>query len=205
MKDRRLTWVLALVALAIRLVCTLFFLEPGKHVFSDMGVYDMRAQHLMAWDLGPWDTFTPVGYPAFLAFFYKLTDHSFTFIGVVQAFLGAGVVALTHRLALRMTGGHRWISLGVGAFAALHVPFIYYGCFLLSETWFGFALVLGVWLLLEARTADGWRWKWAAASGLALGLAASPGSLVAREQHPEHTTDRVRRRLRGLRRIPGGT
>ena len=38
----------------------------------------------------------------------------------------------------------------------------------------------------------------------ALGLAAAPGSLAALEYHPEHTTGRVRRRLRGPRRIPAG-
>jgi len=153
-------------ALLVRLWFSLVVHRPEDFVFSDMWVYDLRARNLLSGKLGPWDTFTPPGYPAFLAALYAISGRSLAFVAVVQALLGAATAPLALLVARRVTRS-TILSLGAGVLVAAHLPSVYYGGFLLAETPFTFGVVLSVWLLLRAAEAPGWRR--ALLAGLALG------------------------------------
>ncbi|AKU90350.1 hypothetical protein AKJ08_0737 [Vulgatibacter incomptus] len=156
-------------ALAVRLWFGLVVHRPADFVSSDMGVYDLRASHLLTGELGPWDSFTPVGYPALLALLYAVSGKSLSFVAVVQAVLGAGIAAISHLLAYRITRSGL-LALAASVLVAAHLPLVLYGGLLLSEVAFGFGVILGTWLLLRA--ADEPTWRRAVPAGLALGAAA---------------------------------
>ncbi|MGB5810385.1 MAG: hypothetical protein WBG86_07645 [Polyangiales bacterium] len=135
-----------------------------------MSVYDMRAGHLLSGELGPWDTFTPAGYPAFLAALYWAFGSVHTVVGLVQAFLSALTVALTYKLAL-VISANRAIALIAALAIAAHLPTVLYSGLLLSETWFSFLLVASALLLVRAVAID--RVSYAMLGGLLLGVAAT--------------------------------
>lgn len=157
-------------ALAVRLWFSLAVHRPEDFVFSDMWVYDLRARNLVAGSLGPWDTFTPAGYPAFLAALYAISGRSLALIAVVQAVLGAATAPLTLLVARRVTGS-TVLALAAGVLVAAHLPLVFYGGLLLAETPFTFGVMLSAWLLLRAADAPGWRTL--VPAGLALGVSAA--------------------------------
>jgi 4-amino-4-deoxy-L-arabinose transferase-like glycosyltransferase len=159
-----------LLALVVRLVFVCAFNRPGDYVRSDMWVYDHRARNLLSGDLSAWDTFTPVGYPAFVAAVYALSGKSALLVGVVQAFLGALTAALTTLLAERAFG-RRELALVLGVLCALHVPGVFYTGFLLTETTFSF-LVVSAAAALVYGVDRGSRWAYAL-TGLLLGAGAT--------------------------------
>ncbi len=65
------------------------------------------------------------GYPIFVAILMYLTYPTFWVARIANAFLGAGVVALLHRIAL-ICYPQRWLSLLVGVIAVTSPAFIYY-------------------------------------------------------------------------------
>ena len=86
MRARLLAWIrsfhrweiaIFVAALSSRLVFNLLLHRPGDFLVSDMHNYDVRASRLVLGLRDPWDTFTPMGYPAFLAAVFGLTRHSF--------------------------------------------------------------------------------------------------------------------------------
>jgi 4-amino-4-deoxy-L-arabinose transferase-like glycosyltransferase len=161
-------WLLFFAALVPRLLFVTLVHPPGDHVVSDMWVFDLRAKHLVSGELGPWDTFTPAGYPAFLACFYATVGRELTFIGMVQALLSALTVVLTYVLAVEISRDRRigWLA---AIAIVLHVPTVLYSGLLLSETLFSFLIVLASYLLLRAVSKaslglSGW-------AGLVLGIA----------------------------------
>ena len=113
---RTTPWILFFVALVPRLLCVALAHPPGDYVTSDMWVYELRATHLLLGDLGPWDSFTPAGYPAFLAVLYSIAGRQLMLVGLVQALLGASVVALTYALAMEV--GHRRTPASLAAVAS---------------------------------------------------------------------------------------
>jgi hypothetical protein len=133
------------LALVVRLVFVCQYHSPQGYVFSDMWVYDHRARNLLSGALSAWDTFTPVGYPAFLALVYALGGNALA-VGVLQALLGALTALFMWRLALQVFASPG-VALAVGVVSALHVPSIFYSGFLLTETVFSFLLVCGAWAL----------------------------------------------------------
>jgi 4-amino-4-deoxy-L-arabinose transferase-like glycosyltransferase len=152
---------------AVRLAFVLGLHRPGDFVFSDMWVYDHRAHNLLSGDLGPWDTFTPCGYPAWLAFVYSFGGP--VLVGVLHALMGGLCAALTHRIALRMWPGEI-APLAAGLATALHLPLVFYSGLLLTEGPSALMVVLTTWLLLLAMER-----KWAGGlllAGLSLGVAA---------------------------------
>jgi hypothetical protein len=157
------------LALVVRLVFVCGYHSPQGYVFSDMWVYDLRARNLLSGALSAWDTFTPVGYPAFLALVYRLGGSALT-VGVLQALLGSLTALCMWRLASRIFGS--WgVALSVGVVSALHVPAIFYSGFLLTETLFSFLLVSSAWALwasIERRS----RWAFLGC-GLLLGIGAT--------------------------------
>lgn len=159
-----------LLALVVRLVFVCVFNRPGDFVRSDMWVYDHRARNLLSGDLSAWDTFTPVGYPAFVAVVYALSGKSALAVGVLQAFLGALTAALSTLLAER-TFGRRELALLLGVLCALHVPGVFYTGFLLTETTFSFLVVSAAAALVWSVDRSS-RWGYAL-TGLLLGAGAT--------------------------------
>jgi hypothetical protein len=156
------------MAASIRLWFNFVLHPPARHLWSDMGTYDQRARHLLGGTLGPWDTFTPPGYPALLALLRGLTGETWsTALAALQTALGVAVVWLVWRLARRATRSHR-VALGVAIAAALHVPFVFYGGLVLTELPCAFLLLLAAELACRARSG---RWAPTIGVGLALGYA----------------------------------
>jgi hypothetical protein len=154
--------------LAVRLWIVVAVHPPGDHVYSDMWVYDHRAEHLLAWELDPWDSFTPVGYPALLAALRASFGEGNLAPSLANAFAGALTCGLVVLVCRRVTESGLGAALS-GVFAVLHWPWLHYVGFLLSETWFTFLFMLAMWLLLGARELGGAR-RYCVA-GLALGAA----------------------------------
>lgn len=160
---------LFLLALGARLVFVCLYHSPRDYVFSDMSIYDLRARNLLSGALSAWDSFTPVGYPAFLALTYRLGGDAFT-VGVLQALLGALTTLSTFALARRVFRS-QLAAAAVGLVSALHPPAIFYTGFLLTETSFSCLLVGAAWALaasIQRRS----RWGFFAC-GLLLGLGAT--------------------------------
>jgi 4-amino-4-deoxy-L-arabinose transferase-like glycosyltransferase len=138
-----------LLALVVRLVFVCGFNSPADFVFSDMWVYDHRARNLLSGNLSAWDTFTPVGYPAFVAMVYRLSGNSALAVGVLQGLLGAATSFMLTLLAAR-SFGRPLLALGVGVVCALHLPGVFYTGYLLTETLFSFLLVSACFALITS-------------------------------------------------------
>ncbi len=162
------------LGLSIRLWIVLVAHPPGEHVYSDMWVYEHRAEQLGEWKLGPWDTFTPVGYPALLALLRALFGPSHLYASLANAVAGALACGITVLVARRVTESGL-ATIAAGAFAVVHWPWLHYTGFLLSETWFTLLFMLAVWLLLRARDRRG------------VGSWGSPGSPSVRPSPSERT------------------
>lgn len=169
-------WATFFVGLVLRLWLTREH-PLASFIASDMWVYDMRAGHLVDRPATPWDTFTPVGYPAFLALVYRAFGKAYELIGAIGVVLGGATAALTSLVARRVTGAPR-LSLLSGALVAIHPALILYSGFLLTETPSAFLLVLLVWLVLRA--ADDATWGRLALAGvvLSIGIAVRPNFLL---------------------------
>jgi 4-amino-4-deoxy-L-arabinose transferase-like glycosyltransferase len=169
--------VVFLVALAPRA----WFLSEhplDAYLVSNMAFFDGRARHLLSGELSIRDTFTPVGYPAFLALAYGWFDRPFVVVGYAQALLGALTAVLTYAVTLRLTRS-TWASFVAGLVLAFYLPLIVYGGFLLTETLFAFLLALFVCLLAGAERPP--QLLRAALAGLVLGVATAvrPNLLLA--------------------------
>jgi hypothetical protein len=169
MRGSGASWAIGALGAGVRVVFVLWVHPPGDFVFSDMWVYDHRAHNLLSGELGPWDTFTPCGYPLFLALVYSMGGGP-ALAGVLQALMGGLCAALTHRIGLRMWAASSIAPFAAGLATALHVPLVFYCGFLLTESLSALLVVLATWLLLRAAER-----KWAGGhllAGLCLGVAA---------------------------------
>ncbi|MGD8825052.1 MAG: glycosyltransferase family 39 protein [Myxococcales bacterium] len=142
------TWAIGVLGAGVRLAFVLWVHPPGDFLSSDMWVYDHRAHDLLSGNLGPWETFTPCGYPVFLALMYSMGG-SAVLAGILQALMGGLCAALTHRIALRIwPGGVAPLAAGIAT--ASHLPLVFYTGFLLTEAPSALLVVLVTWLLLRA-------------------------------------------------------
>ena len=137
-----------LIATALRLWFSLKIHPPGDFIFSDMLAYDGHAQNLRDRHLGPWDTFSPHGYPALLALIYSLSGKNFQWVAILQSLMGGATCVLAALISKRMSPSRLlpWVVMTVMTF---YLPLIYYGGFLLTETFCTFALTLSIWLLFR--------------------------------------------------------
>ncbi len=136
--------------------------RPSHYLVGDMAIYVEQAQRIFH-VRDAWDTFTPPGYPAFLAVLGNVER-----LGAAQALLGALTTMLTMFLARRMDRSP-WPALVAGILSALYFPFVFYAGLALTETLFAFLLLVFVTLLLHAAD-TGKRWV-AAMAGVILALA----------------------------------
>lgn len=123
------------------------------------------------------DSFRDPGYPSFLTallYVFGFTDRWYTAVLLSQAVLGSLAVCLTVIIA------RRWLpapwALAAGMLAAVWPHSVAFSIFVLSETLFGFLLLLALWLSCRAaESASSGRW---ALAGLAYGLAAMTNAVV---------------------------
>src|SRR5690349_19007523 len=196
--SRRFLFALALFS---RLFFVLFLHSPRDYVFSDMQSYDSIALELLSGQINVWHAFRPVGYSFLLAFVYALTDFSRTFVGVLQALMGAALAVWTTDLA-RAMGIGRAIALVAGALVATSVPLILYSGLLLTEVPSAFFLLLGLKLLMAPRDPRASTYGRLFLAGLCLGLAGAvrPNLLLAYAVVPFYVLHVIRRT--GSRRLP---
>lgn len=147
-RARQASLALFALATAIRLYFNLAAHPPGKFINSDMWVHNHRAENILSGALGPWDSFTPVGYPALLALVFALAGKSYAAVGALQAILGGAMAPLTHFIAHRVSGSAS-VALAAGLLSLAYVPLIYYGGLLMTEVPFGFCLLATVALLVS--------------------------------------------------------
>jgi 4-amino-4-deoxy-L-arabinose transferase-like glycosyltransferase len=135
-------------ALAIRLGIT-FAADPRGWLYSDMAVYDRVAQHWLHLALTADDTFTPAGYPLFLAGIYAVFGPSLVIVSVIQALLGA-LTCVFAALIARQLSGNVVAAATAGLVVAVYPPLVYYGALVLTEAVAPFWWAVSVWLLLRS-------------------------------------------------------
>jgi len=168
---------LFLLALALRLAWIAYVdCSPRDGRFDDTFWYDSRAQMLangqgyVFFDGAPTAAW-PVGYPAFLAAIYRVTDDSVLSAKVANAFLGALTVLGVYALGSRVFGPRAgWAAALVLAFFPNQV---FFAALVMSEILSAFLLLLVllavVYLTLNRERS---RWWGAAVVGLLIGLTA---------------------------------
>ena len=136
--------------------------QPSHYLVGDMAIYVEQAQRIFhARDA--WDTFTPPGFPAFLALLGNVER-----LGGMHAFLGAFTTILTMSLTRRIDRSP-WAPLVAGLISATYFPLIFYTGFALTESLFAFLLLAFANLLLHSVDR---RMQWLSGfSGLILALA----------------------------------
>jgi 4-amino-4-deoxy-L-arabinose transferase-like glycosyltransferase len=168
---------LFLLALALRLAWIASVdCSPRDGRFDDTFWYDSRAQMLAngqgyAFFDGAPTAAWPVGYPAFLAAIYRVTDDSVLSAKVANAFLGALTVLGVYALGSRVFGPQAgWAAALVLAFFPNQV---FFSALVMSEILSAFLLLL-VLLAVLYLTLDRERSRWwgAAVVGLLIGLTA---------------------------------
>lgn len=168
-RERRLVAGALLLALILGAGVLLRF---GRRGIPDL-VYDEKAYSSLATSL--WqrhaydDTYRAPGYPFFVALVYGIFDRRPGAVFALQALLLLAQLWLTFRLALRITQ-HRGQALLTLWLCALWPPFYEAIPILNTEILFAVQLGLSFWLLYQAMDRSSWRWS--AAAGVALGLAA---------------------------------
>lgn len=149
--DLRVVVVLAILALASRLVWVLWLHPPGDYVFSDMGQYVLRASRLVkdGFVFGDrtlaWQSF---GTHYLLALFFKLFGGQppYTAAAVLYALMGAAAVPLGYLVACR-TLSRQWMAIVVGAVLLVWYPNLSTTGYFLSETPFLFFQLLATYWL----------------------------------------------------------
>lgn len=136
--------------------------RPDRYLYGDMAIYAEQASRVFH-VRDAWDTFTPPGYPAFLALIGDVQH-----LGGVQALLGAATTMLTMSL-VRQLDSSPWTAILAGLMSAYYFPLIFYTGFALSETLFAFLLMSFVATALFALQKR--RRLLAALAGLILGTA----------------------------------
>ncbi len=151
------------VALILRWDFAVEVHPPELYLMHDMAAYAEQGQALTERTRVAWDTFTPIGYPAFLALVGGVDSAA-----VWQVVLGsftAGIAVLT---TFKLDGSHAAAALA-GVVVAGYTPLIFYTGLVLTETLCAFLLVSFACLMLHA--SDTRARNWAAAAGVSLGLA----------------------------------
>ncbi len=165
-------WGIALAAtlwaLDVRWTFATFLHPPSRHLVTDMGIYLDRGRAMVSSPRSAWDTFTPPGYPAFIAVLDRAFPGDADAIGGAQAVLGALTVGLSVLFAFRLDRSRATAAI-TGAALAVYFPLVLYTGFVLTETLFAF-LLLGGTLAATESLRRGAR-AHAVVAGLAFGLA----------------------------------
>lgn len=121
----------------------------------------------------PWCHY-PVGYSGLLAAAYRVFGSGLTVAPVVNAVIGALLVVVVHRLALRSSTVNR--ARIAAAITAVHPGLIAYSAVLMSEVLCALLVLLGAWIAVRRL-----RWSNTALAGVVFGLSAlvRPSSILA--------------------------
>ncbi len=155
---------IGLVALGLRLWFVTEEHPLDLYLLGDMELLEQRARAMLAGTERAADTFTPAGYPAFLAVVFA-AGGGHAAVGKLHAMLGALTCVLVHRVAHALAG-RAWVAALGALLLALYPPLIFYTGVQLTETLAAFLVTLAAWLALPGRRPPA-----AALAGLALGLA----------------------------------
>ncbi|HEX7344695.1 MAG TPA: tetratricopeptide repeat protein [bacterium] len=172
--------LIAVIALAVRLIYVLQLSKTPffEHPVVDAQYHDAWAREILRLGIGHEGVFfrAPL-YPYFLALVYAMTNGSFLWARLFQAFLGSLTAVLTYGLGREITGQRR-VGLVAGFGAALYGMMVYFDGELRVETLF-IPLLLAS-LLAYAKFRNRRRLGLLALTGLFLGLAAitRPSALV---------------------------
>lgn len=152
----------------------LFSLDNNKALFVDIKSYDAYAVNIMNKGYFSISAYHPPLYPSFLALVYRIFQHDFIPVYLVQCVLGTANTFLIYRIA-RNIGGEK---LGVVSAAAslLYWPLTLYSGVLLAETLFLFVMLTGVHMYL--RGFENHKWTCFAACGLFMGLSTLTRSIT---------------------------
>jgi hypothetical protein len=111
----------------------------------------------------PWCHY-PIGYSALLAAFYRSFGGGLLVAPVVNAVIGALLVMIVHRLALRAATVNR--ARFAASIAALHPGLIVYSAVLMNEAFCGFLILAGAWVAIRQL-----RWSSTVLAGILFGFA----------------------------------
>lgn len=142
---------------------------PIYYEAQDMAWYAERARHLLSFQSSGDDTFLPLGYPLFMAFVELFFRDNFDSIGGVQALLSSLSCVLATLISFRMHKSLCRAAL-VGGLMVVYFPGVFYSGLFLTETLFGFLLLLCACFWLQTVISKHGR-AWAMATGFSLGLA----------------------------------
>jgi len=184
-------WLALAVVLGLALWLRLAFVRTvDVPNFADPLDYQARGLHFATHFDFRGSSYRAPGYVAFVGLHYWLFGFSDRPIYLTQALLSTVLALLLYLTARRAFG--RGAGLTAGALAAFFPPFVGYAGALFAEVLFLTLTTLGVWLAVEAdarlaasppeasQRLSGWKRsaRWAAGSGVALGLAALTRSIV---------------------------
>lgn len=185
--DRRWLLVLALAALASRLLWVLVVHPPGDYVFSDMGKYVDRARDVAVTGWHPADPSLPEsrewawqawGTHAILSVPLRLFGlDAFVEAGVLWALMAAAAVPLAYLLAARVSR-IRWVPEVVGVAMLTWHPNMSNAGYFLSETPFLCFSVASTLALVALLQDGGWRPAIAAGITGAVAFAVRPQSAM---------------------------
>ena len=107
-------------------------------------------------------------YPFFLAGVYGSVGYSHDAVRVIQCLVGAGTVGLVYLIARELAQRFAWIA---GGLAAVYGPLVSISNEVMTETWFVFWQVLGVYALIRLNGRRASR-RWVVLGGFSIGMAA---------------------------------
>lgn len=175
-----IVWILVLGA-AIRVVLWTYFKSEPLHIWDERD-YNVLATNLVEhgeFTFIPGNTPTslrPPLYPAVIAAVYSVCGvGNFGAVRMLQIVFSLMTVAIAYRLALSIT--RRPIAIMAAALVCFYPSFLVYNNLLLTETQFTFLLMATCWFTVTALQRQSF--AWAAAAGVALGLAALTRSAVS--------------------------
>jgi 4-amino-4-deoxy-L-arabinose transferase-like glycosyltransferase len=146
-------WIDQVLLLTLAAAVRFWFVQEHPsdlYLKGEMAYYEREALQLLSGESGPWDTFLPIGYPAFLAAIYSISGGiRHDVVDNVQALLGALTCVLAHAVAIRAGSSARTARV-VGLTLAVYPPLVLYTGFLLTETLFAFLVTAFAWCVLRA-------------------------------------------------------
>lgn len=153
---------LFVVALVLRLLVFLGYLMHDQRYFqTDSRTYDLVAASIASHKGvvspdGSLQTHRVPGYPLFLAILYTM-NHSHFFALLVQIFLAAFIPVLVYRLGRKVFPDQRKVASLAGIIASVHIGFVLYSGFLMTETLFIFLFLIFMYYFMDSSIDEGSR------------------------------------------------
>jgi 4-amino-4-deoxy-L-arabinose transferase-like glycosyltransferase len=175
-RTRKTLGVIVAIALLVRLAHLLALRHDVLFAFPvfDEDVYLRRAQALASGASVALPWWQPPGLVYALAVILKVFGNNLWWPRLLQIVVSTACVPLAYRLGARLRSER--VGLVAAVLVALHGVLVFASAELLPANWIAFFDLLAMVLVVEARARESWRW--AAAAGLALGVAAVFSPLI---------------------------